>query len=117
MHAPRVRRRLIPAVLVILVLALVPALSAHAFPLDLTLQAHGVWWQVVNTFAQVWVKGESERAPAGALTKEGAGISPLGASTEVGESIDSDGTSTNADSATEPAGAFTEAGAGISPLG
>jgi len=103
MHAPRVRRRLIPAVLLVLVLALVPTLSAQAFPLDLTLRVQGLWSRVVDAIAQVWARADTHRVPAGAFIEEGA-ISP-------------DGTSAEADSATEPEGAFTEEGAGISPDG
>ncbi len=117
MIAPRVGRRLIPAVLLVLVLALVPTLSAQALPLDLTLQAQGLWSRVVDLFAQVWAGADTHRAPAGALTKEGSSIDPLGTPTKEGGSIDPLGTSVEADSATEPAGSFTEEGAGISPDG
>ena len=104
MMAPRVRRRFVPAVLLVLVLAVVPALSAQAFPLDLTLQAQGVWWRVVDLFAQVWVRADAHRAPAGGFTTEGVGISL-------------DGAPPNADSATEPAVPPTEAGSHIDPDG
>ena len=117
MIAPRTRRRLVPVALVVLVLALVPALPAQAFPLDLTLHAHGLWWKVVDAFAQVWVKPEERRVPAGDSTKAGSSIDPLGTNTEAGGSIDPLGSSSNADSAVESAVPFTEAGSQIDPLG
>ncbi len=117
MIAPRVRRRLVPVVLVVLVLSLVPTLSAQALPLDLALHAQGLWWKVVDAFSQVWVRAEAHRVPVGGFTKEGAGISPLGAPTEAGSGIDPEGAPTNTGSATEPAGPYIEAGGSISPDG
>ncbi len=104
MHAPRTRRRFVPVVLLVFVLALVPALSAQALPLDFALKAGGLWSRVVSAFAQAWAEAGSHIDPNGAPTEAGSQIDPNGAPTEEGSHIDPDGSPTEAGSSINPDG-------------
>ncbi len=92
--------RWLPAMVLVAVLSVLPALPARAMPLDLGLKVAGWWTWVAQQVGAAWMKAGTDLVVEGSSLDAGAGIDPTGAPVEAGSSID-------------PAGAPLEAGGNI----